>query len=553
MLVVFAGIVWFSSTHTEQMITDMHQANSETVKYMLDQQIQIHMSNGDNEELQPLLESIVSERVADELTIVDADLVIARCSDTSQLQTLSSDPAWQSVFVSKTDTSVATILAGEPVEIVYHPFTNTGACTDCHDLPEGDVLGGLKVIRSKAALAETVSDNLMISSIIGVVGSLILLSFAVLLLRLKVFKPIAYMSQRMGRVSLGQIDQQFTVKSEDEIGRLLRSIHGTIMYMTDLAGAAKQISNNDLTARIELRSEDDVLGKSFGTMIDNLRDVIGQLAGNAREVAAVSEEIAASSEETYRDTGEQNDRVSQVSAAVTQMSSTMGESAKNAGEAAESAGQASDRATHGGELVKETMQGMRRVSEAVGQSSNLISKLADSAEQIGEIISVIDDIADQTNLLALNAAIEAARAGEQGRGFAVVADEVRKLAERTGKATSEITSMISGIQRETAEAVKSMDAGIKEVDQGRELTDNAGNTLAEIVQMSQTVGDMIRQMAAASDQQAAATDEISRFVEDISTITNKAATGAEKAATAAERLMSQAGSLRGVVDRFKTE
>jgi methyl-accepting chemotaxis protein len=153
--------------------------------------------------------------------------------------------------------------------------------------------------------------------------------------------------------------------------------------------------------------------------------------------------------------------------------------------------------------------------------------------------------------LALNAAIEAARAGEQGRGFAVVADEVRKLAERTGKATAEITQMIKGIQSQTEDAVQSMEAGIQQVDHGRELTDKAGASLNDIVTMSGRVLEMIQQIAAASEEQSTAAEQISKNIELIATVTHETAKGAEQSAAAAEELNRQADGLRQMVARFK--
>jgi methyl-accepting chemotaxis protein len=233
------------------------------------------------------------------------------------------------------------------------------------------------------------------------------------------------------------------------------------------------------------------------------------------------------------------------------MTATIVESSKNAGEATEASSNANNTAGEGGRVVSDTISGMQRIASVVRESADSIAKLAKSADQIGEIIGVIDDIADQTNLLALNAAIEAARAGEQGRGFAVVADEVRKLAERTGKATGEITEMIKGIQKETSDAVESMESGIKEVDSGRELADKAGNSLNEIVNMSQQVMDMIQQIATASEEQSAAAEQISKNVESISSITRQTATGAEQSASAAEEMNRQAEGLREMVNRFR--
>jgi len=194
---------------------------------------------------------------------------------------------------------------------------------------------------------------------------------------------------------------------------------------------------------------------------------------------------------------------------------------------------------------------MKSIAEVVRKSSNTVQELGKSSNQIGEIISVIDDIADQTNLLALNAAIEAARAGEQGRGFAVVADEVRKLAERTTKATKEIASMIKKIQVDTQGAVKAMEEGTQKVDEGISHADKAGVSLREIVQLSQEVTTMISQIVAASSQQASASEQISHNIEIINTTTEQTAQGIQQIAKAAEELNKFTDRLYQLLEKFK--
>ncbi len=343
------------------------------------------------------------------------------------------------------------------------------------------------------------------------------------------------------------------------------------------ADIVEAIAENDLTRPIErseiedtgIRSKDEIgilanstnevlnvknrMGDSLSKMTENLKTMIVQLSDNAEQLVSAASEVASSSEQMSRGAREQSNQVTQVSTAIEEMTATILQSSKNAGEATEASKGASDTATGGGQIVSDTIKGMQNIAETVRTSADSIGKLAKSADQIGEIISVIDDIADQTNLLALNAAIEAARAGEQGRGFAVVADEVRKLAERTGRATGEITDMIKGIQNETNDAVQSMESGITEVESGRELADKAGNSLSEIVNMSQQVVDMIQQIATASEEQSAAAEQISKNVESVSAITKQTASGAEQSASAAEELNRQADGLKTMVSRFKIE
>lgn len=341
-----------------------------------------------------------------------------------------------------------------------------------------------------------------------------------------------------------------------------------------LAGVLNAIANDDLTKTVERTeihvaendSSDEIGGlsqaisktldarervvESVEHMSANLRLMVSRLKQSAEGLKDTSNTMTEGAERMADGARQQSDQTTQVSSAVEEMTATIIETSKNASEVSQVALSAAETAGTGSEVVSQTITGMRRISDAVNSSAETIGKLAHSADQIGEITSVIDDIADQTNLLALNAAIEAARAGEQGRGFAVVADEVRKLAERTTKATAEISEMIRGIQKETAEAVDAMNGGASEVETGRELADKAGDALQQILSMNQRVTDMINQIASAAEQQSTASEQIAGSVEQIASVTTTAAEDARRSSETSEELNGKAKELMAMVERY---
>ncbi len=408
-----------------------------------------------------------------------------------------------------------------------------------------DQLGSGQHAKMEAAQASAIT-----MAITFVVGAVLIGIFVAFFISRGISQPVSRMAYIADQISIGDVDHSIDYESKDEIGVLAGSFRELVAYMKNLAGAAERIADNDLTVDVEPKSEKDVLGNSFKTMITSLRQIVRQLTDNAKELVSAATEIASASEQMSRGAKDQADQVGQVSTAIEEMTATIVESSKNAGEASDLARGASDTANNGNNVVAQTIQGLAKITDSAQNTSQIIGELASASDKIGEIIGVIDDIADQTNLLALNAAIEAARAGEQGRGFAVVADEVRKLAERTGKATGEITDMIKGIQRDSNGAVEAMNSAGELVTEGQDFANQAGDSLNEILGMSQKVMDMIQMIATASEEQSTAAEQISRNIEQVSSITKETATGAEQSAAAAEELNRQAEGLKTMVGRF---
>ncbi|MFZ4619082.1 MAG: methyl-accepting chemotaxis protein [Bacteroidota bacterium] len=315
------------------------------------------------------------------------------------------------------------------------------------------------------------------------------------------------------------------------------------------------IKNADLNSRFNSERKDEIGGlqTAFDGFVEQIKQTLVQVSESSAAVASASTQISSSTEQLAAGAQEQSSQSAEVAGAVEEMTKTIIENSRNASDTAETAKKAKTTAQKGGDVVRQTVVGMKDIAVVVNKSAQTVRALGKSSDQIGEIISVIDDIADQTNLLALNAAIEAARAGEQGRGFAVVADEVRKLAERTTKATKEIASMIKQIQVDTKDAVFSMDEGTKKVNDGIRLADEAGESLKEIIEISQVVTDKISQIAAASEQQSSASEQISKNVEAISTVTQESASGTQQIARTAEDLNRLTENLQTLLNKFNLE
>ena len=377
--------------------------------------------------------------------------------------------------------------------------------------------------------------------------------------------PIEYKDRKLGSTIVGvtmgavleTINRQILLSSAINLLILILGIWYVIFFarvlVKDIKSVQISIDNADLNTQFNTSRQDEMgeLQHSFDRFVGSIRDTLLQVSETAASVASASAEISSSTEEMAAGSQEQTTQSEEIARAVEQMAKTIAVNSENAGETAHTAEQAKSAAEQGGMVVTETVGEMKQIANVVRESAGTIQNLGKSSDQIGEIIGVIEHIADQTNLLALNAAIEAARAGEQGRGFAVVADEVRKLAEQTTKATKQIAGMIQQIQSDSHGAVKSMANATKQVDAGIVLADRAGASLQEIVRTSQKVTDMVTQIAVANEEQSSSSEQISKNMEAIATVTQQTASGTQQIARAAEDLNRLTEALQQLVSQFK--
>jgi methyl-accepting chemotaxis protein len=323
---------------------------------------------------------------------------------------------------------------------------------------------------------------------------------------------VKHLLEQMEKFAAGNLTISIEVNSDDEIGRLY-------------TGFNKTVSN-------------------LNQMFRKLRESVETTSLSANEITATSQELAAGSQEVSMQTSE-------VSSSVEEMTKTIFENSKNASVAADASKGANKLAIEGKNKVEDNIKGMKKINDAAESTAAIITSLAGKTDQIGEIAQVIDEIADQTNLLALNAAIEAARAGEQGRGFAVVADEVRKLAERTTKATKEIAETIKSIQKEAKEADLSMAQAKVAVKNGEQLTEGVGVVLSKIFDSTNSVAEEINQLAAASEEQSATAEQISKNLETINAVINQNSNGIQQIAGSSDQLRVITEQLNSLISAFK--
>ena len=345
------------------------------------------------------------------------------------------------------------------------------------------------------------------------------------------------------------------------LGVLLAILMGAIIGrsinrgVASLETSAAKLAEGDLTVKVPTTGKDELsrVGASFNQMAHHFSELIGQVNAASVLVNQHADSLSQSSSQVAQSSRQQSQRATEAAGSVEQFNNAFKEIAATSENIVSAVKNARDLSKHGDTVVANVVKGIEKVAKTVNASVEVIADLGQRSNQIGQILTVIKDIADQTNLLALNAAIEAARAGEQGRGFAVVADEVRKLAERTTAATSEISSMVGVIQEDTGRAVNTMRQSSDDVQQGVSLANQAGQALQDIASSVEQVADMIGRIASATHEQSGASEALTQSVEEIAHVADENSRAIEHAATASQELVDCSQSLQQIVSRFRLQ
>lgn len=457
---------------------------------------------------------------------------------------------------------------------------------------QGNISGKVIVGVSLADLSNDAAESRMIAIGIGV-GILVIGGVVVLLLSARIVRPLKTLSRAAEQVSLGNFEATVKINTKDEVEVLATAFNDMVQnisraidhmektsraedmarkaegarralqeqqeYLQESANrilqAMEYLASGDISVQLPTNNaQDDVMNKisiGFNNATANIRQLIEDVIHAAHATADISAAISSHSAEMADGAQNQMIQVHRISKEIGDMVNIIEESSDQAIGAARESTEASNDAQQGGSVVREAITGMNAISEVVGQSVETVQALGQSSKQIGAIIRVIAEIADQTNLLALNAAIEAARAGEQGRGFAVVADEVRKLAERTQTATKEISATITQIQRDTQQVVKSMQASVQNVEQGKMAAAKASDALERIITRTAGVAENINALATMSQSLTKRSDSMADIINDIKRVTRQSSELTAATAQGASELSQSKDQLLHSIENFK--
>ncbi len=381
--------------------------------------------------------------------------------------------------------------------------------------------------------------------------------------------PVKQLAEFSEKFASGDVRARAEVHSQDELGYIAENLNRAVAKVskansnqeandnlqrsiTELLAVINQVARGDLSLRGKVTN--DALGNvadSINYMLDNFTKVLERVRKAAMEVTACSNNILVAADEMQAGATQQDQEITNTSSAVEELTVSMKQVSNNAEASAEAARRALDAAEQGNRAVRDTLEGMQRIRASVQATAKKIKSLGDRSLEISEIINVINDITEQTNLLALNAAIEAARAGEAGRGFAVVADEVRKLAEHSRSATKDIAALIKAIQAETNEAVVVMEEGTKEVEGGATLADQAGRALDAISTVVRQSAELVQEISLASKQQVRGTEGVAHAMQIISSITRQTSQGTRGTVATVSQLVKLSDQLNEGLAQFR--
>ncbi|MEW5979014.1 MAG: methyl-accepting chemotaxis protein [Acidobacteriota bacterium] len=404
---------------------------------------------------------------------------------------------------------------------------------------------------AQVVAAQTARQSIMTFGVVGLASLLASFLIVVFLSRI-VAKPLNEISAVAERIATGDLTGAVTlVDRRDEVGVLAQAFSRMSRSLQEMAQVAKQMAAGDLRVRVTPQSERDVLGNAFATMVDNLRRTTSELSEGVNVLASSASEILAASTQVASGAAETGTAIAQTTTTVEEVRQTAQVASQKAKYVSDSAQKASQVAQVGKKSVEVSVEGMRHIQIQMDSIAESIVKLSEHGQAIGEIIATVSDLADQSNLLAVNAAIEAAKAGEYGKGFAVVAQEVRSLSEQSKQATAQVRAILSDIQKATTAAVLAAEQGSKAVEAGTKQSAEAGDAIRLLADSVIEAAQAATQIAASSQQQLVGTDQVVLAMESIKQASAQNVAGTKQAESAAHSLHELGQRLKRLIQQYQ--
>ncbi len=389
---------------------------------------------------------------------------------------------------------------------------------------------------------EMILLTLVIILVVSILGYFISKAFA---------RPIVSLTEVARAMALGDLGRTFNVSQQDEIGQLANSFKAVQAGMQEKAQRAVEIAKGDLTGEITLLSDKDTMGMAFKTMVERLRHQLNEIGEGVNVLASSTAEISAAVSQLASTSAETASAVGETTSTVEEVKQTTELSNSKAKMVSESAVRSADIAREGNKAIINTTDGMSRIKKQMESIAGMVIKLNEQSQTIGEITATVNELAEQSNLLAVNAAIEAAKAGEQGKGFTVVAQEIKKLAGRSKEATAEVRNILRDIQKSISSAVMATEEGGRVVEEGLKLTSVSGDTIKALSESIATAANAAIQIAASSQQQLEGMDQVVAAMENIREASMQSAASTQQSADSVTELQKLGEKLKVLMNQYK--